>query len=168
MEKPWILNHVLKEMTDGFYIDINNQKSTELLDSEYRWRGICISKSDIYRNNLCTVLNLDINENIKNLNTILTPNSVGNVIHFMSIKDIDNLELFFNLYYKDIILSRYEYHNTKHYWRKQIITLEIFSSNALSTNLIDKLREFFNLELVYTDNDQFRFVNSIYKILVHT
>ena len=166
MEKPWILNHVLKEMTDGFYIDINNQKSTELLDSEYRWRGICISKSDIHRSNLCTVLNLDINENIKNLNTILTPNSVGNVIHFMSIKDVNNLELLFDVYYNDTILSHYEH--TKHYWRKQIVTLEIFSNTSLSTNLIDKLRECFNLELIYTDNDQFRFVNSIYKILVHT
>jgi len=89
MEKPWILNRVLKEMTDGFYV-----------------------------------------------------------------------------YYNDTILSHYEH--TKHYWRKQIVTLEIFSNTSLSTNLIDKLRECFNLELIYTDNDQFRFVNSIYKILVHT
>lgn len=168
MENNWVLNQVLKEMTDGFYIDINNQKSTEILDSKYRWRGICISKSDIRRSNLCTILNLDINDNIKNLYSLLTPNSVGNLIHFMSIKDVNNLESFFDLYYKDIILSRYEHHNTKHYWRKQIVTLEIFSNANLSINLIDKLKEFFNLELIYTDNEKFRFVNSIYKILVRT
>lgn len=166
MNKPWILNQVLKEMTDGFYIDINKQKSTELLDSKYRWRGICISTSDVQRNKLCTVLKLDINNNIENLNAILTPNTVGNVIHFMSIKDVDNLELFFDVYYNDIILSHYEH--TKHYWKKQIITLEIFSNIPLSTNLIDKLKKLFNLELIYHDNDQFRFVNSIYKILVYT
>lgn len=165
MENHWVINEILKEMTDGFYIDINNIKSTDLLDSKYRWRGICISNEILQRSDLCVVLNLDINDNIKNLCSILTSNMVGNVIHFMSIKNVYDLELLFDTYYNDVVLSKYE--NTKYYWKKQIITLEIFSDTTLSTNLILKLREFFNLELIYSDTNQYRFVNSIYKILVH-
>lgn len=165
-ENHWVLNEVLKEMTDGFYIDINNQKSTEVLDSKYRWRGICISNEALQRGNLCTTLNIDINNNVTNLHSILAPHMVGNVIHFMSIKNVDDLDTLFNAYYNDAISS--VYNTTKYYWRKQIITLEIFSTTTPSTSLTDKLRSFFNLELIYADNNQYRFINSVYTILLRT
>lgn len=165
MKKPWILDLVLKEMTDGFYLDINNQISTEILDSNYRWRGVCISNDHIYRSNLCTVINVDINNEPKRLFSTLNTVMVGNVIHFMSVKNINNLELMFDEYYKQSIYSNFE--KTKYYWRKQIITLEILSEVPLSKTLIDKLNSYFYLELINEENGNYKFVNSLYKILIN-
>lgn len=165
--KSWIINNILKEMTDGFYVDIypenDEVSSTKLLDESYRWRGLCITDKQINRSNFCNIFNIDVNNSPITFVSTLQTVMVGRMIHFMSINNVKNIENMFDVFYDNDIACKYI--GTRHYWKRQIIGLEIMSVDTLSDTLFEKLNKYFNLKLFYNNNNEYRFINELYSIL---
>lgn len=168
MKKPWIITDFLKEMTDGFYIDINSENNmsspTTILDKNYRWRGMCFTQtpSEFTRGRLCKIIHTDPNNILKNLVDEIYNIHPGTMIHYMYIQSITDLKSLFDAIYEKDVIDPYSKQIV--YPHLNIINLEIVGSVDLE--MVLQLCNQFDLKFISEQSGSSFFVNEIFSYLL--
>lgn len=167
MIKPWVLEKFLREMTDGFYVDLYPESdwgsSTRLLSVAYRWRGIAITSKPVefHRSNMFKPYVIDLNANPKGLFTSLYDVHPGSMIHYVCSNNVPNIsEVLNQLYIED---TEKPFSTNKTYPHFNIISLELIGS--VSKSLTEQLTQQFDLSFSHKDGDSNWFVNEILSYL---
>lgn len=168
MKKPWVICNFLKEMQHGFYVDINpfndDDSDTKILDNQYKWRGISISKNKLQfnRSKLFKSYVYDLDSNPQGLVTSLYETHPGSMIHYMRVNNVKNIsKLFNNLYTEDV---EKPFSKQSIYPHLNIICLEI--TEKPTNELIKQLYDQFDVKFVHESDNSYYFVNDVMSYLL--
>lgn len=166
MTKSWIIAEFLREMTDGFYIDINSDSDesspTKLLDVDFRWRGMFITPTavPVNRTPMCVPVVKDFDAAPKGIVQEIYKAHMGTMLHYVYIHRMTNLKEFFNeIYRKDVEIP---FSNEKVWPHLNFIGLEInMQGHALPDGLEQQLYAQFDVKPYKQLGTSFLFVNEI-------
>lgn len=168
MIKPWVISNFLKEMTDGFYVDVYPESdlnsSTKLLSSEYRWRGISITPTPIefQRPNMFKSYVIDLKTNPAGLVNSIYLTHPGTMIHYLKINGIEDPSEIFNKTYEEDVIKPYE--KQPIYPHLNFICIEIVGSP--NDSLSKQLYEQFDVIWNHRENGSDIFVNEVLSYLI--
>lgn len=168
MNKPWILEYFLKELQDGFYVDINpvndDDSFTKILDLKYRWRGIAITQNSLpfNRSSLFKQYVIDLDVNPDGFVKSVYENHPGSMLHYVRICNIKNLDILFKTIYHEDVEVPFSTRNI--YPHLNFLCLEIVDD--IDIKLIDQLYNQFDVRLYCKNNESNIFVNEVMSYLI--
>jgi hypothetical protein len=171
MKKSWIIKEFLREMTDGFYLDINSDSDesspTKLLAQDYRWRGLSIAPNDQQwvRPSRCANKIMDVDLNPSGVCAEIYKVHPGTMLHYVYIHRLKDLKGFFNAIYHDDVEVPYSQQTV---WpHLNFIGLEInMHGESLPEGMADQLYSQWDVIFHRQEETSFLFVNEIMSYLL--